>query len=77
MNPKKDEFGNVMRDADGFIIHDPNPVHQNENGLWYFWDETWCREIGVFDTEEECEAVLKRYCIEVLGITEEQFKTEG
>jgi hypothetical protein len=77
VNPKKDEHGNVCRDLDGFIIHDPNPVHKNDDGKWWFWDETWCREYGGFDTKEECEATLKQYCIEFLGIEEEQFKTEG
>jgi hypothetical protein len=39
-----------------------DPVHQNENGAWYFWTETWAYEMGPYDTEELCRMALKEYC---------------
>lgn len=55
-------------------MHDPNPIHQNEDGLWYFWDEVWANEYGPFNSLQECKDVLKRYCIEELGIPESDFR---
>lgn len=42
-----------------------NPIHQ-ENGRWYFWDETWSDRCGPYDTEEKCREELERYCNEAL-----------
>jgi hypothetical protein len=36
-----------------------NPIHQ-ENGKWYFWDDTWDRQ-GPFDREDEALDALRRY----------------
>ena len=54
-------------------MHNPNPIHQ-EDGKWYFWEETWADRQGPFDTLQECKDVLKRYCIEYLDYREEDFK---
>ena len=45
---------------------DGNPIHQ-ENGQWYFWDETWSDRVGPYETEEKVREALKRYCKEYLG----------
>jgi hypothetical protein len=37
-----------------------DPVHQ-ENGQWYFWDETWAESIGPYPTEQECREALVGY----------------
>lgn len=42
-------------------IQEPNPIHQNKDGLWYFWDETGSEEIGPFPTRERAESFLKEY----------------
>lgn len=44
-----------------------NPIHKNENGLWYFWDECWAFEEGPFNTEKDAEIALYKYCKEVLN----------
>jgi hypothetical protein len=38
-----------------------DPVHE-EDGKWYFWDETWADRHGPYDTEEIARAELKKYC---------------
>ena len=45
-------------------------VHQNKDNKWYFWDEDWAFEEGPFDTKEEAEEALKKYCKEYLGLEE-------
>ena len=44
-----------------------DPVHQNTEGKWCFWDEVWSDEIGLYDSEEECREQLEIYIREVLG----------
>lgn len=44
----------------------PEIVHEHE-GKWYFWIETWADRNGPYDTREECQKELDRYCKEVLG----------
>jgi len=44
----------------------PEVVHQ-EDGKWFFWEETWAHRQGPFDTEKEARETLDRYCREVLG----------
>jgi hypothetical protein len=39
----------------------PDPVHQNADGKWYFWNEVWADEHGPFDTEEQARAALVEY----------------
>jgi len=44
-----------------------DPIHQNKDGKWYFWDETWAFEKGPFDSEQEARIALCKYGKEVLG----------
>ena len=44
-----------------------DPIHQNKDGKWYFWDECWDFEEGPFNTKEEAEKELDEYCRNVLG----------
>jgi hypothetical protein len=37
-----------------------NPIYQ-ENGKWYFWDETWGNSYGPYNTLEEAQKALKEY----------------
>ena|ERR1700743_3561883 len=43
-----------------------DPVHQ-EDGFWYFWDETWSDRHGPFDSEWYCRERMERYVTEALG----------
>lgn len=38
-----------------------DPIHE-ENGQWYYWDETWAWRTGPFDTEAEAREDLMKYC---------------
>lgn len=49
-----------------------NPVHQNEDGTWWFWDETWAVEYGPYDDQGECENALEDYAVNVLGVGYEE-----
>lgn len=44
--------------ADAF----PEPVHQDPNGGWYFWDETWAGRQGPYSTEKAARRNMKYYC---------------
>jgi len=44
-----------------------DPIHQNVNGKWYFYDETWSFEEGPYETREDAERALDRYAREQLG----------
>jgi len=48
-----------------------NPIHQNEDGKWYFWDETWAFEEGPFNTKLEAENALDKYCRKLYGFEDE------
>lgn len=37
------------------------PIHE-QNGKWFFWDETWSHHFGPYDTREEAELFLRIYC---------------
>jgi len=37
------------------------PLYRN-NGLWYFWNETWSDLIGPYKTQGEASVALKSYC---------------
>jgi hypothetical protein len=37
-----------------------DPVHE-ENGKWYFWDETEADRLGPYDSEEEARKRLSDY----------------
>jgi hypothetical protein len=41
-------------------------IHQQENGKWYWWDESWSVETGPFDTRELAQGDLNAYCKEFL-----------
>ena len=36
-----------------------DPIHQNSEGKWCFWDEIWSDEIGLYETEEEAEKLVR------------------
>jgi hypothetical protein len=38
----------------------PNPVHE-ENGQWYFYDETWADRHGPYDSEAYANLQLRLY----------------
>jgi hypothetical protein len=44
----------------------PEVIHQNENGKWYWWDESWTVEMGPFDTKELAQEACNRYAKEIL-----------
>jgi len=44
-----------------------DPVHQDSDGLWYFWEENWALRHGPFDTEDQARLALTKYCREQLG----------
>ena len=44
-----------------------DPVFQDDDGLWNFWDETWAYFHGPYQTEEAARAALDRYVTEELG----------
>ncbi len=37
-----------------------DPVHEEE-GKWWFYDETWADRLGPFDTEEEARIAISEY----------------
>ena len=40
-----------------------DPIHQNEeDGKWYFYDETWSDVLGPYETREEADKNLTEYC---------------
>jgi hypothetical protein len=43
-----------------------DPVFLDEDGFWYFYDETWARPYGPFETEKECREAFKIYCENML-----------
>lgn len=38
-----------------------NIIHEKD-GKWYFWEETWSRRQGPFDSHEEANWWLDVYC---------------
>lgn len=38
-----------------------DPVYQNDNGSWYFYDELWADELGPFGSEVEAREALAKY----------------
>jgi len=41
------------------IVRDP--VHQDADGSWYFYDETWSDTVGPYPTEKYARERLKDY----------------
>lgn len=42
-----------------------DPLHQHDDGTWWFYEETWTLENGPFDAKEDAYEVLKAYCLEL------------
>lgn len=43
-----------------------DPIHREDDGKWYFWDETGSDAHGPYNTEEEAKEALSiyvRYCL--------------
>jgi hypothetical protein len=38
-----------------------NPIFTRADGLWYFWDETWTRYYGPYDSKDEAEKMCNDY----------------
>lgn len=38
-----------------------DPVHQDDDGTWWFWTETWADRNGPFNSENEARVALKEY----------------
>jgi hypothetical protein len=49
-------------------FHPPNPVHEHNDGTWWFYLETWADEAGPYESEEQANKMLTRYGHEVLGV---------
>ena len=41
-------------------------VHQDEDGKWYFWNDTWSERHGPYNSEEETLEKLDKYCVQYL-----------
>jgi hypothetical protein len=44
-----------------------DPVHQESDGAWWFWDETWGYRYGPYKSKREARKALNKYVKEVLG----------
>lgn len=61
-----------MAEETGADMRFPDPVFRDERytlggqviGKWFFWDETWTRRCGPYDTEQEARQALVEYCLE-------------
>jgi len=69
---KNPEIAKAVEDATKSIeehvpgIEEPvNPIHQNADGKWYFWDEIWVNEIGPYDTREEANTAINEYAADL------------
>jgi hypothetical protein len=51
-------------------VRNLSPLHQHEDGTWWFYEETWALENGPFDTESDAYEVLKAYCLELQAVKE-------
>lgn len=49
-----------------------DPLHQHEDGTWWFYEETWTLENGPFNTKDEAYEVLKAYCLELQTTREKE-----
>lgn len=48
-----------------------DPVHQHK-GAWWFWNDTWTRRMGPYETKEELALALEDYCVNKLGMTRQE-----
>lgn len=53
-------------EAEPFTKPAVNPIHQDDDG-WWFWQETWADREGPFDTKHEAEDAFAFYCRTVLA----------
>lgn len=44
-------------------MHNYDPVHQKQDGTWWFYDETWCYEYGPYGDERKARLEIARYCM--------------
>lgn len=51
-----------------------NPVFQDEDGKWWFWNETWSDKYGPYDSKNAVAKALYTYCIYELGISKEEME---
>lgn len=51
----------LIQIRNGRTVYEYPIVHQNTDGLWYFWDESWQYEHGQYKTKRECERALDKY----------------
>jgi len=51
-----------------------NPVFQDDDGKWWFWNETWSDKYGPYESKERVAKALYTYCIYELGISKEEMK---
>lgn len=47
-------------------MHNYDPVHQKEDGSWWFWDEAQFDEYGPYDSERTARLEIMRYFYTVL-----------
>lgn len=50
----------------------PDPVEQDADGKWWFWNEVWADKYGPYETKEEVAKALYTYCKYELGMKEEE-----
>jgi len=55
-----------VADPEVIAVRCTDPVHLHLDGTWWFVEETWADENGPYDTEEQANQMLKRYCAIVL-----------
>ncbi len=56
----------AIRHPDPEYYKPQDPVHE-ENGVWYFYDETWGDRLGPYPTEALAREELRRYGIYLDG----------
>lgn len=49
-----------------------SPIHQNTDGKWYFWDESWSHESAPYNTQEACQNALDKYTAYLNGDNQER-----
>jgi len=50
----------------------PDPVEQDADGKWWFWNEVWSDRYGPYETKEAVAKALYTYCKYELGMTTEE-----
>lgn len=53
---------------DATVYHECGGIVHEQNGKWWFWNETWSHKHGPFETKREARLGLARY----LGILNQQ-----